>query len=141
MPTNIIVLNLCQNNMIFALRIVSFILPLAIAVSDISLLFTIHIFIGMSIIVYYLKNKHVGIISNGIPIAKVCWTQHWENETILFIENGQSHYSRTNGLDLFNIQLTYFANIWDELHVKSINNAPTILQNYNTMEPIIGLKI
>ena len=92
MPTNIIVLNLCQNNMIFALRIVSFILPLAIAVSDISLLFTIHIFIGMSIIVYYLKNKHVGIISNGIPIAKVCWTQHWENETILFI----AAFSRQN---------------------------------------------
>ncbi len=138
MPTNIIVLNLHQNNMVFALCILSFIIPIVIVVSDISLLFIIYIGFSWIIIVYYFKKKHLGIISNGIPIAKVCWTQHWENETALFIENGPSHSTE---LDLFNIQLTYFANIWDELHVKSINNAPTVLQNYNTMEPVIGLKL
>lgn len=101
-------------------------------------------------------NSHSNTVI-GIPIAKVIWTNYWEKEAINFIHSYQNNninlinniisnninnINMNNRLKMLEINhINFLANIWDELHVKNINNSIQVLHNYYKIEPIIGIKI
>ena len=84
-------------------------------------------------------------IKFAIPIAKVIWTKHWENETNKFVSSLNPEYLQylysINEFQITDIQIRYFSNTWDELHVKDLNNNWNVLYNYNHIDPVVGIRI
>ena len=136
--------NFVINNIISVYIIILFFaVPIVIVVSDISLFIITLIGIVWLVLISYLKNTDEvfqtnHIITTGVPIAKVIWTQPWECESKRFVSRYSMRYSEEYYNTLLNIQMRFFANIWDELHVKYLNNSFDVLHNYNTIKPVRG---
>tara|TARA_B100001093_G_scaffold483351_1_gene515774 strand:+ start:2839 stop:3303 length:465 start_codon:yes stop_codon:yes gene_type:complete len=140
-------------NLITLNSLILFTYPLLIVISEFSLLYISLLYIVLYSIILLINNKYlqnnyildnnnrtVIPITKGIPIAKVIWSEYWEQESYKFIFR-YNNISNTRRLNLFNIQMIFLINSWDELFVKSLNNSYNALYNYNTLEPVIGIQI
>ena len=117
-----------QNNITFITIILFFAIPIIVAMSNISLFYIILIVLVINI-TYPMKTVPVPI---GVPIAKVIWTQEWEDECIRRNTRLPPNASSST------FQVRNYANSWDEIHVRYLENTNTSLYNYNTIDPIRG---
>jgi len=142
MTSNLIVINLVRINLIKSIYyILILVFPIIIALSSIPLTYILSTGLLLVVVSRFEKSSDPLIISqSGIPIAKVIWTKHWEEESRKIISRFPPQVSLRE-FNLFEIQMRFFVNNWDELHVKKINNSPSVLYNYNMIEPIIGVPV
>ena len=137
MTSNIIESDFVRLNISFIFLIIIFIFPLLIVISDISLSLYFTLFIGFCYGIY--TEKIINEIPVGIPLAKVIWTKHWEEESIKNVLTHPSIINNYNPINLFIIYMESYVSSWDELQVNSLDNTYQTLYNYNRVKPVQGI--
>tara|TARA_Y100000816_G_C25919117_1_gene479312 strand:- start:375 stop:788 length:414 start_codon:yes stop_codon:yes gene_type:complete len=84
----------------------------------------------------YLRQENRNIISIGIPIGKVVYSEAWEIKAINFTSR-----SRSNNNQLFKIHLRYLIEMNFELHTKNLCNSNEHLNRLVNLEPVIGIPV
>lgn len=113
------------------------VMSLLIIFSNISLAYIIGIYIVMMIYLdqNYQSRNNIQI-PKGIPIAKVIWTQDWEDLSNILISKFPIHYYPRE-LHL-RTQIINRANSWDEIYVRYMNTRLETLIYYDTAQSVIG---
>jgi hypothetical protein len=106
--------------------------------------FSIKTFISSIMVYHYIQylcfvyeiQENRNIISIGIPIGKVVYSEAWEIKAINFTSR-----SRSNNNQLFKIHLRYLIEMNFELHTKNLCNSNEHLNRLVNIEPVIGIPV